>query len=943
MRSKRARDAWQTRRAMAEADKLGYLNLPKEPRALKPGEADTFRQKAAAMKALGLHDAAKAMTKWVAASEKMKAAPVAPPKSPRKKTVFDKTRVEVPKEGRPFDDMEQAMIGAAGGEVRPGSETRIGQPGLTADEFKALTPPEQTVHLVRRIGDARDPKHVENIFTARKYEAWKLPTDQYDALKMAAAQRFTKEAVADLPDGVRQKVQRIEGPAVGGLATGKGDAHTRKFFFAGAPVRFVMRGLKDAQGREIFSDVKVGLRSAYQRMTNEWNALNDIGRDTIFVNEKGRKIRRGTLDDQVIFELLDNPGGDKAWIDRATVQLADGSTQAVKPHHREAARMFADLMVELADLQGLPPNRRRQWYVTHVLEPTLNYQKATAENRKLIHALSKKALGKEYDPAEVERLMASDLTIAEALQVRDALQSSRRPKSLKALRGRFDMVRGSDDPTIPRTLRQPYLEKRTGLPGHKRSALLAYEAYLRYALRKIHLEPAIQNARDVINVLPGKGEHAPFSPAITQREYSEQAIAHLLGKPPKADVVVDRMMQRIAMATGGAAPKTFGLRWLFKPRLATRMSAAANRYSYFRLLGFALDSMFTNLTQAGLTFAKYGLLHTSAGYAMMPVAVMDGALSKVWLTKGNAWNRMADAQLMSEFKSFFGGPQSFMKDPAGIVRHPLKRLEQIALSPFTFGEFVNRGAAFMAGLSKAKALGLSFERSWDLGTANVNKFIAEHAPQAEARGRKVSPAEKYAREGVIETQFGYSPVESAPVFGKPGGRVMFQFHSYPTQAGTLFYDYTIRNMMREGGQRDAAVALRTMAILGLYAGGGAYLLDKYFGIDARNLFSVRGWVPMSLGPNATLALDAGNALRGDWTSRAKLKQDYGKTPIEWVIPRAVKKATGLTHKSLEGESPYYRVLPLRPSRDPPVTPGRVRGERGGSRGGGRGETRGASR
>jgi hypothetical protein len=75
-------------------------------------------------------------------------------------------------------------------------------------------------------------------------------------------------------------------------------------------------------------------------------------------------------------------------------------------------------------------------------------------------------------------------------------------------------------------------------------------------------------------------------------------------------------------------------------------------------------------------------------------------------------------------------------------------------------------------------------------------------------------------------------------------------------------------------------------------------------------------LPRGFGPNVDLAYYGLKAAFGDWTAQAKLQQDYGKTPVEWILPRAFKKATGISHKSLKGQDEMFRYLPVRPYQEP---------------------------
>jgi hypothetical protein len=237
------------------------------------------------------------------------------------------------------------------------------------------------------------------------------------------------------------------------------------------------------------------------------------------------------------------------------------------------------------------------------------------------------------------------------------------------------------------------------------------------------------------------------------------------------------------------------------------------------------------------------------------------------------------------------------------------------LAPFTLVEYINRGTSYLAALSEAQAKGLSFKQTMRLGTGEKSRFLEKYLPEEACKTFSTSEAEWHARQRVMETQFGYSVVESSPIFRTPARKVALQFFSYPTQQAALLFD-GLRGKVEPG----AYARIRFAALIGWTAFAGSYLADKMFGIDVDNLWSVRGVVPRSPGPNFMLGLWLWGALFGDWESAARLKREYGtpdKSPIDvplsglW-IPRAVRKMTGITHRSLEDQPEAYRYLPVRP-------------------------------
>jgi hypothetical protein len=303
------------------------------------------------------------------------------------------------------------------------------------------------------------------------------------------------------------------------------------------------------------------------------------------------------------------------------------------------------------------------------------------------------------------------------------------------------------------------------------------------------------------------------------------------------------------------------IRSLFGPKPVSGALSIVNRAQYFRLLGFAIDSMVTNLTQGVNTLARYGLRDTLTGYIKLA-------------SDPKTWAMVKDEQLTKEFESFVQGPSD-------VWTKGLSWLEKGALKPFSVAEFVNRGAAFAAGIESARRKGLSFEESIRIGRGKVSDLLIEHKG---AEGRKAfysSEALEHARSGVLRTQFGYSPTEASPMFSTPTGRALLQFWTYPTQQGAVFWDNVVRAPLPSyRGAKTARQAmseapfLRHLALLGMMT-FGAQQIAQLFGLDVRNVFSFWGIFPQGFGPNAEFVHDLWGTATGDWASRQRIKQDYG--------------------------------------------------------------------
>ena len=852
--------------------------------------------------------------------------PRAAPKKPRRQDAeikFAEDALVIPKEGLELSDGERSILVLENANVKHEAAKMLGQEGVPKAQIDVLTPAEKVIHITRRVRAARHWKHLDNVLTAAKYDVRGMPRADIEAVLLVAGQRMV--GMPKVPKSLRDTVATTKVAEETSTDLGPMIQQQKKWFFALAPARHVLRD----QPR-ILEDATEGLRGATEVIKSESNALVRMSKNIIFVDLDGKRIRRYGRDDAIIFELVNNSGGDPAWIDRPSVtfqttgrrgfsKFKKGEQAAVKEFHRVSARLLREIYEDFRIRQNLRPEQIRRHYMTHTQSRQIDFRPATLKQRSKIHQLAKKHLGKDYDAVLVAEQLPKKILRNKALQIIDYLEGVRPPKTFKSFKRSVQGMLGADElVSIPRQLRQPYLDPRKG-GEYVESAISSIESYSRYALRKIHLEPTILGLRSLIESMPGKGES--YKIRLTQREYTEQVIANVLGRPSRADVAIDAHIEHMSMMIGQLkanfpvlrfmlAPLNPAGRFLQRPRAGTRMTTALNRYQYYLKLGLAADSVLTNLTQIVNTAAYYGVPKTMRGYFT--------------LANPFRWGELKRAHLLQEFEHFFTGPQSVWKPTVG-------RLEKAVLSAFKAAEFVNRGAAYFAGLADAKARGLSFEHGVKLGMGKTSEFIKKNMPEHFQDTFYTSEAEWAARKGVIETQFGYSPTESSPVFSRPGGRVMFQFWNYPTQQSAFLWDGVAGRLATRGtkGAR-AASSLRFFALLGFAGWVAGPVFRNLLNTDVDNIWSVRGILPRGPGPNVMLAWYLWNTvLDSDWSAKARARQELGAYGEGLILPRASRKAGYVipvlnigklpdemrTHKSL-GEDSIYRVLPVRPLDEP---------------------------
>lgn len=865
----------------------------------------------------------------VSAEPRQATRPKAPP--PKRKSKLSESAVEVPADGIDLTMGERQLLSRNGQSVDEAGDRMLGRKRMSEEDYAKLNPNQKLVHVVRRLHAANNVKEFMNVLAAAKYRVGHMAKEDFALVMQNAARRVGKDGIdtGALPAPVARVLRKIDGPAVSGFASGLGLSFGEKtsWYSPLTPARYVFMSEKD---RTLVPEARL----AQEHLKNEWNAINEILHEEVFrqaepiKDAKGSqswvlrgRIKPNSTDDAIIWSLLDNAEGHPDYLNRPTVKMAHpdsysakrprwnvGDEIEVKPYHRRSAKIIHDIMEDLADRQSLPPGRRRKNYVTHLMDRMLDVQKVGAAERAKLHELASAALKGDYKAVELDTALGPELTRSKYLQLRDYLQGKEPPKSWKRLRRKIEILRGVEDlSSLPDELRQPFLEQRKGGRPVIQSASVSVEAYLRYALRKIYFEPLVEKWKPYVESLPGRGAKVPAL-LTSKRQYAEDYFSHILGRPSRPDLVWNQLRESILARLGPPTWKNAAWRWAFKPNLFTRGSTALTRLQYVRLLGLAFDSAVLNLLQGANTFATLGLRNSLRGYGR-------------YLFAPDFRRAVAQARLMDEFRPFFSGPTD-------VTRLALTRIEKAILSPFTLAERVNRGAAFAAGLAEAKARGLEFKRGLRFANLRVSRFLLERDADKAQIVSYSSEAIEHARARVVETQFGYSPVESAPILGHPGGRAALQFWSFPTQQLALFYDGVAGAARRHEHGR----VIRTLALLGWTFGFGQFVANR-FGLDVTNIWSPFGIIPRSLGPNVQLArklwdyLPVGVAkaqrtvgmappavgARAGWEKQIERELVKELGPRSPQLRRAIEAATGVKvpgpGSRKEG---IYEYLPVRP-------------------------------
>lgn len=291
---------------------------------------------------------------------------------------------------------------------------------------------------------------------------------------------------------------------------------------------------------------------------------------------------------------------------RRVFQALDGQKVELNPVEKEVAEEVAAYLSTWADRLGLPKDRRIAKYISHIFDDQL--------------------IKKDFDP-DLARLIT-------------------------------DKVAGS--------VYDPFLERRLGKLGYKEDLGLALQAYAKRAIRKVHMDPALQTLKAKEKALE-----------VSQYKYVQRLTDRINMRPTEMDQMLDRL---ISSVTGGRLSQ----------RPTMRLSQALRTITYRGTLGLNVGSAVRNLTQGVNTFAKLGTRWTMRGY--MDIARNLASGSDELMRAGVLDDRFVDLQ-------------------ASALKRRMQKVDAGLFSLFEMAEKINRGAAYYGAKAKALAKGLPEDKA----------------------------------------------------------------------------------------------------------------------------------------------------------------------------------------------------------------------------------------
>ncbi len=279
----------------------------------------------------------------------------------------------------------------------------------------------------------------------------------------------------------------------------------------------------------------------------------------------------------------------------------DGKAIELPPESKKVALQIKSYLKTLADRMGLPEDQRITHYITHLFDPEL--------------------IKKEF-PEELAKMIADKL---------------------------------------PGEVYNPFMQSRLGTLGYKEDLGGALDAYVKRAIRKIHMDPALESVKDA----SGKLEKSQY-------DYVKSYIANINMRPNKVDTLIDNGIKQV-----------IGYRLGERPLLA--VTKLLRQMTFRAFLGLNPASALKNISQGINTYSKLGEKYTTIGYAKL-------------------FQKGAKAELEAE-GVLNGG---FIEDRAlSSTKKAIEKFDKGLFYFFEKAEHINRGAAYFGAKSQGLSKGMS--------------------------------------------------------------------------------------------------------------------------------------------------------------------------------------------------------------------------------------------
>lgn len=273
---------------------------------------------------------------------------------------------------------------------------------------------------------------------------------------------------------------------------------------------------------------------------------------------------------------------------------------------------------------------------------------------------------------------------------------------------------------VPGSVYDPFLEKRTNAPNYVQSTRRAVEAYIKRAVRKANMDPALESLKERSKNLE-----------LSQLEYVKKFADRLNMRPTWIDNAMDNTIKQM-----------FGYRLGQRP--TARITGAWRRMIYRGAIGLNFNTAIKVATQGVNTYAKLGEKYTGIGYVKMITLRGDKEL-----TESGVLNSVMTTEDML--------PSASHKF--------LQSLDKGLFSMFQLVHKANRAAAY-----------------WGAKQKYIDDHTRPTGPGQSVMPSNIEQkAIEYAKKMVRDTQFSFGKIDTPVGLSSDIAKTVLQFGSYATK------------------------------------------------------------------------------------------------------------------------------------------------------------------
>ena len=220
---------------------------------------------------------------------------------------------------------------------------------------------------------------------------------------------------------------------------------------------------------------------------------------------------------------------------------------------------------------------------------------------------------------------------------------------------------------VPGGVYDPFLEERLGRKGYIEDTWRALDAYVKRAVRKANMDPALEQLKRAVSD-PQGNPRVEVSIYNYVKRYGDRVNM----RPTEWDNLLDNSIKQVVGYKFGGRPTAF-------------LTSTMRKWVSRSLLGLNFNNAIKNLTQGVNTFAALGTKYTTIGYTKL----MTNMNSEEFRASGLMSQNIAQDKTVSA------------------VKQTMQKLDTGLYALHTISEYINRGAAYWGAKAKAIDEGMS--------------------------------------------------------------------------------------------------------------------------------------------------------------------------------------------------------------------------------------------